>query len=164
MTAYALNGTPPLGGGSTVGGFMGLKAGIYSIRINSVHYTIFHYYPDTNTFAISWYVNRVAGATMSGGSAMIPTPLRSGAPAASATAAQNGSVTFSGTVVTLQTLGTGGSGYGSDTQIYQPPLDVTLRPGEAFYTNGWVGNATATPTYAILPTIYFEELRLDWAA
>lgn len=159
MTAYSTTAS-----GASVQGQFGLLAGSYTIKINKV---VFYITTSFDGGATGW--NRFSvvlrtGSSLSGGSAMSITPLRQGAPAATATA-RAGSITTSGTATTLQFLAVGGGGYGATTVEYAPPLDLTLRPGDVFSTDGLFDTTNNGANYGFTsyPTIYFEELRLNWA-
>lgn len=135
-----------------------ILAGSYEVRLvaitaynssiyNSVYVTVARHEP----------------ATISGGTAVPITPLRQGAPAASATAKQGTGLTVSGTSKTLQIFALNAAslveiGAGVQTVTvasanFQPALATTIAPGSALHVSGMVDG------YCIC-NIFFEELRL----
>lgn len=157
MTAYS---TYAAGSPSITTGDLAVKAGIYPIRINKC---VINFYCSTSQVGGSaTIVDFIRASSMSGGSSAPVVSLRSGSTAASATASK-GSVTL-GSPVTLETqAGGGGQGSSGGSIVFQPPLDLTLRPGEVFATDGLFYTVTSTLQFITYPVIYFEELRLDWA-
>lgn len=101
-----------------------------------------------------------SGASISGGSTIIPLPMRAGGP--DSTQVVKSGATVSGTT-TLLTRTVGGSVSGSaavfgSTQ-YEFPISYILAPGSAFR----VAFATVNDSTSAFVKVYYEELRLDYS-
>jgi len=150
MTAYALSnffGQTNVTNPTT----MALKAGTYSLKIAQVEAA-----PCTSTllpFAIYHYT----GATLSGGTTITPAPLRDGAPAASASAKINPTITGTSSLLHAE--------FQNSTALlsYKFPFVVIIAPGNAILLST-TQTTTGSGAYNILAAnIYFEELRLAWS-
>lgn len=119
---------------------VGVKAGIYPIKILNIQLTV-------GTTASDYAVTEYSAATLSGGSAITPFPLRGGAPAASATAR---SAAPTGTSTVLKA--TGANNPVGTIVTYTPPASLIIPSGSAI-------GVTLTPSYLII--VYFDELEIQ---
>jgi hypothetical protein len=139
MTTYAAE----LGGPGTTVLAVGVKAGIYPIKILRVEMTM-----GTTTGTIP-IITVYSSATLTAGSALTPFALRFGAPVASATA-RSGSPTGTATVLTSSVPFTGSAAM----PAYVPPASLILPPGSAIGATSSSGNLG-------LIIIYFDELEIQ---
>lgn len=99
------------------------------------------------------------GGVLTGGTAITPLPMRSGSPAATATARSGGSV--SGTFVDIhaeeQVQYAAGAASAALNSTYSPAFDLILESGSTFYLSAFSG------TSVDCAAIYFEELRENWS-
>lgn len=143
---------------------LAVRAGSYELRLVEFSVT------SSKTDPYYVYLIRYDSSALTGGSAVPITPLRQGAPAASATSrggylGSGSNINPSGTAqyINYTMLSPGGSvtadastGYnpiykttGTSTS-FSPPLPITVKPGGILVVLGW----------PITCTIFFEELRL----
>jgi len=165
MTTYSVTNAPFAFGNTSVTQWVGVRAGSYELKVSQIEFTGWNY----NHFYVLASAYRYTGATLSGGTAITPAPLREGSAPATATARAGGSVT--GTQIRLSSQYTGGSG--NPTPGTNPPVntfgltmnypfDLTIAAGSAVaigiynYTTGSGASGQGSVT------IYFEELRLSW--
>lgn len=159
MTTYSVLSHSYLSGAPNYGA-VAIRAVTWPVRFTKADYS------SINTNRTLAYIRRHEGSTISGGTALTPTPLQQGAPAATATA-RSGSISASGTQrnVALALVSGAGDNALSDGTVqqlsngaasFQPAIDLIIAPGDVFFltldANGWCN-----------VTIYFEELRLNWS-
>lgn len=138
---------------------MAIRAVSFEVRIARIELTRTdgenEQYPDQ----VTTLFDRYNSGTISGGSALPITPLRQGAPAATATArgSSNG-VTVSGTSVPLGGLPAMSSGSTS----YEFAFDMTLSPGAVLFISLPSFFQGPGSNISCSLTVSFEELRLSW--
>lgn len=147
MTAYAMMGTS--------GGNIAIKAVNYEVRILHAEFQNL-VQNSTSGWLIIWSdINVCTGATLSGGTAVTPAPMRGGSTAASAQC-KSGSVSVSWATMSAvsHTMSTAPT-----FSTWDPPADIILAVGSALYIAGASGNITNDN---LTINVYFEELRLSW--
>lgn len=126
---------------STVGTLnLGVRAGSFPIRLMRVEIV------SAGGSGVTYTVTRYSASTLSAGSSITPFPLRSDAPASSATS-RSGLPTGTATVLKTSTVGAG-----FIELTYEPPGSLIVPPGSAIGVNNAFG-------YMIL--IYYDEIRLQ---
>jgi hypothetical protein len=138
MTVY---GAEVSGGGVGTGSLtVGIKAGIYPIKLISILLTV-------GTTASDYAVTMYSGATLSAGSVITPFPLRGGAPAASATA-RSGAPTGTSTPLKV----TGANNAANTVLTYTTPANLIIPSGSAL-------GVVLNPSWLII--VYFDELEIQ---
>lgn len=137
---------------------LALKAVTYEIRVVRVEVENDDYEFNAASGAYDYYplttdIFRYTSGTPSGGTAVTPSPLRQGAPAATATS-WSGATAPAGTATTVGRNFAGSPSIGT----WDPPGDLTLSLGAVLFlpTPGTITQGAASYQ------IYFEELRLSW--
>jgi hypothetical protein len=160
MSTYSIT-LPVVVNAGTPAYVIGIKPNTYEMRFTQLVAANI----GTNYIEIDFY--RQTGSTLSGGSAVTPTPLRDGAQPCSATARYGASLTVSGTALPLflvyENSASGSVSYygGLESESAgavtgSSPLPITVAPGGVFYVT--FSSAYTLYTYV---TIFFEELRLQ---
>lgn len=144
MTAYVLyynnlSGAPAVS----------IKANTYALRIATLECAVTANL-STSFFSGTITYTRYSPTTQTGGTTLIPTPYRDGAPAASATI-KSGATLSGGTSAT----------FNSDIGTAVLPFDLTIAPGHAFVATPGLPSGGGTLD-SVLLLVHFEELRLAW--
>lgn len=159
MTAYLSSSTISFSSGGVV--WVAVRAGSYELKMSRFEYGIVGLSGGTApTAAVRPTIYRYAGASVSGGSATTPMPLRQGAPVTTATARIGQPLTVTGTSSYL-TVCNNHLNTAASLVTYEPVYDLTVSPGSAFVAQfGWQisGGGTAD----LQANVYYEELRLAW--
>lgn len=104
---------------------------------------------------IYFFVHYVQNASPSGGSSVVPLPLREGGPASTANVtARPTSTGGTSNLMNLQSIKSFG-----DVASYKFPLDLIIAPGGGLYA--YTSDVSNPHTSTCL--VYFEELRLSWS-
>lgn len=154
MTTYVVTGA---------NNFLTIKAGsTYAVRIVRVEYG------GAAAGGISIY-KYVGGGTITGGSVIIPEPMREDLVTPASTATAKAAATgVSGTGIPLSAAQLGGfyttaanpntDQFSYSSGSWQPPFDLILRAGSSSVFAAFLAGGSGLTT-----AIYFEELRLQWA-